>query len=147
MEAKQTTATSLCSITPVRETEGAPKVGIYSLPVELVETILREAQKRKKQKENEWLVAIVCRSVCKQWRSLLPSPDLEARREDSYPFVVSAVRAGSISLLQWVLDHGAELADDTCTKAAMGGQVEVLKWLRANGCPWQEYVCRIQWTL
>ena len=28
-----------------------------------------------------------------------------------------------------------------CEKAAARGDVEVLKWLRAEGCPWGETVC------
>ena len=28
----------------------------------------------------------------------------------------------------------------TCSKAARGGHLEVLKWARANGCPWDEVI-------
>jgi hypothetical protein len=31
--------------------------------------------------------------------------------------------------------------EDTCTNAAEGGHLEVLKWLRENGCPWDEKTC------
>ncbi len=30
-----------------------------------------------------------------------------------------------------------------CNFAAMNGQIETLKWARANGCYWDEYTCRI----
>ena len=29
-----------------------------------------------------------------------------------------------------------------CPAAAKGGHLEVLKWLRENGCPWDEETCR-----
>ena len=28
--------------------------------------------------------------------------------------------------------------EDTCSYAAYGGHLEVLKWARLNGCPWDE---------
>ena len=30
-----------------------------------------------------------------------------------------------------------------CTEAAGGGQLEVLQWARANGCPWDNHTCRM----
>ena len=163
MDAEQsTTATSRYS-SKAREIEGeAPKVGFHSLPVELVEIILRAAQKKRKRKESAWLVAIVCRSVCKQWRNLLPSPTLEATQ---YRFDCVAARTGSFTLLRWVLNHGVYLSTHACKEAAMGGSLEmltwlnskglnletcyyaakkkgnleILKWAREQGCPWAEY--------
>ena len=38
----------------------------------------------------------------------------------------------------------------TCSYAAEGGHLEVLKWLRENGCPWNKYTCSYaarRWTL
>ena len=32
----------------------------------------------------------------------------------------------------------------TCAYAAEGGHLEVLKWARENGCPWDEYTCELQ---
>jgi len=29
----------------------------------------------------------------------------------------------------------------TCYYAAGGGHLEMLKWLRSEGCPWDEYIC------
>ena len=31
--------------------------------------------------------------------------------------------------------------EKTCEHAAKGGQLEILKWLRANGCPWNKWTC------
>jgi len=30
---------------------------------------------------------------------------------------------------------------DTCRGAAFGGHLEVLRWARANGCPWNWFKC------
>ena len=35
--------------------------------------------------------------------------------------------------------HGA--AKGTCANAALGGQLEALKWLRERDCPWVEATC------
>ena len=35
--------------------------------------------------------------------------------------------------------------DEGCQFAAEGGHLEVLKWLRAEGCPWDEWACA--WAL
>ena len=29
----------------------------------------------------------------------------------------------------------------TCAEAALYGKLEILKWLRTNGCPWDKRVC------
>ena len=31
--------------------------------------------------------------------------------------------------------------ENTCPSATKGGHLEVLKWLRANGCPWDKWTC------
>ena len=31
--------------------------------------------------------------------------------------------------------------EETCYFAAEGGQLETLKWLRQEGCPWDIYMC------
>ena len=36
--------------------------------------------------------------------------------------------------------------EDTCTDAAQGGHLEVLKWSRENGCPWNIVVVRAHAT-
>ena len=41
----------------------------------------------------------------------------------------------------------------TCAYAAIGRHLEVLKWLRANGCPWDWQTCiyangaTLEWTI
>ena len=41
-------------------------------------------------------------------------------------------------MLKWARANGCPWDEGTCAYAAMGGHLEVLKWARENGCPWDE---------
>ncbi len=49
-----------------------------------------------------------------------------------------AAEAGQIYVLQWLHANGCPWDEMTCAGAALGGNLEVLQWARANGCPWDE---------
>ena len=44
-------------------------------------------------------------------------------------------------MLKWLRAEGCPWDVEVCTRAAGGGHLEVLKWLRAEGCPWDEHKC------
>jgi hypothetical protein len=50
------------------------------------------------------------------------------------------VQGGHLEVLQWLRANGCPWDEHTCMCAAAYDRLEVLKWARANGCPW----CR--WT-
>jgi hypothetical protein len=70
-----------------------------------------------------------------------------------------AAAVGATALMQWAKDekslpkrrsthvpdhvyHGPRLClRDACSLAACGGNLEVLKWLRRTGCPWDQWAC------
>lgn len=43
---------------------------------------------------------------------------------------------GHLNVITWALDHGFHLTRLTCYYAAVGGQLDTLKWLRDQCCPW-----------
>jgi len=45
---------------------------------------------------------------------------------------------GHLEVLKWARENGCPWDEDTCAGAAEGGHLEVLKWARENGCPWDE---------
>ena len=45
---------------------------------------------------------------------------------------------GHLEVLKWARANGCPWDGDTCTYAAEGGHLDVLKWLCANGCPPRE---------
>tara|TARA_B110000046_G_scaffold93492_1_gene101435 strand:- start:44 stop:256 length:213 start_codon:yes stop_codon:yes gene_type:complete len=42
---------------------------------------------------------------------------------------------GHLEVLKWARANGCPWDEDTCEAAAEGGQLEVLEWAVANGCP------------
>ena len=56
----------------------------------------------------------------------------------------NAAKGGSVDLLAWVRDQGCPMDEETCSAAAFCGQLETLWWLRSLDppCPWiKEYMC------
>ena len=45
---------------------------------------------------------------------------------------------GQLEVLQWARAHGCPCDEKTCAYAARNGHLAVLQWARANGCPWDE---------
>jgi len=52
-----------------------------------------------------------------------------------------AAGGGHLEVLKWARGEGCPWNERTCAAAAEGGHLEVLKWARARGCPWDEDTC------
>ena len=48
-----------------------------------------------------------------------------------------ATGSGNLELVRWLRGEGCPWDDWTCDKAVEYGRVEVLRWARENGCPWR----------
>ena len=48
---------------------------------------------------------------------------------------------GNLELLQFLRAKGCPWDEDTCLNAAKNGQLECLKYAHENGCPWDEITC------
>ena len=53
----------------------------------------------------------------------------------------AAARSGQLEELKVLRENGCPWDANTCSGAARGGNIEVLQWARANGCPWDKYTC------
>ena len=51
-----------------------------------------------------------------------------------------AARGGNLELVQWLRGEGCPWDWQTCYMAVDQGRVEVLRWVRENGCPWDAHV-------
>ena len=47
-----------------------------------------------------------------------------------------ATEYGNLEVIKWLKENGCPWDTRTCTFAALNGHLEVLKWLKENGCPW-----------
>jgi len=81
---------------------------------------------------------IVCRSVCRRWRDLLPAPSADQRER----FAPLAARKGWLNILRWAQGNGCTLSSAICSKAAEGGHLDVIMWARENECTWDHETCR-----
>ncbi|CAB9521857.1 ankyrin repeat protein [Seminavis robusta] len=45
---------------------------------------------------------------------------------------------GQLEILKWARENGCPWNEDTCEMASSGGYLEVLKWAREHGCPEEE---------
>ena len=52
-----------------------------------------------------------------------------------------AAEGGHVLVLRWLRLQGCPMNEWTCAYAAKGGHLETLKWLRDRGCPWNDRVC------
>lgn len=53
-----------------------------------------------------------------------------------------ASRSGHLDILKWAREKGCPWDHMTCRAAAEGGHSEVLQWARQNGCPWDSSTTR-----
>jgi hypothetical protein len=44
-------------------------------------------------------------------------------------------------VLKWARANGCPWDENTCSSAAEGGHLGILKWARENDCPWNEETC------
>ena len=50
-----------------------------------------------------------------------------------------AARGGHLEVLKWARENGCPWDEHTCTYAAEGGHLDVLQWALENGCPWTRH--------
>ena len=55
----------------------------------------------------------------------------------------TAAGNGHFEILKWARANGCPWNAATCAAAAGNGYHEILKWARANGCPWDEVTCAV----
>ena len=53
----------------------------------------------------------------------------------------SATAGGNLDVLKWCRANGFRWDSWTCDFAALGGHLEMLKWARENGCEWDSWTC------
>eukprot|EP00904_Undaria_pinnatifida_P007971 jgi/Undpi1/4303/HiC_scaffold_17.g07669.m1 len=56
----------------------------------------------------------------------------------------NAVARGRLEMIQWALGALGQYSgwrESLCMAAAAGGSLRILKWARANGCPWDHFTC------
>ncbi|WZN59355.1 ankyrin repeat protein [Chloropicon roscoffensis] len=76
-------------------------------------------------------------------RSKARGTDESARARWGEDAVEQAAKGGHLEVVQWLRQNGCPWNSTTCYLAAKGGHLDVLKWLRDQDppCPWNEETC------
>ena len=55
----------------------------------------------------------------------------------------TAAETGRKDIIQWAIEtQGLAWAKEICDGAALGGHIDLIKWLLEQGCPWDDTVCQ-----
>ena len=75
----------------------------------------------------------VCRFVCRLWKGLLPSPS----QHNVLPldFAAAVSLEGNLPLLRWARANRCPWGPNAIAAAASGGHLDLIKWASENGCP------------
>ena len=87
------------------------------------------------------VAAVMDRLLLRQPLSTFPVPAWLAGWPARVSAGVQVARAGQLRVLQWMQAHGCPLNAQMCLAAAEAGQLPVLRWLRANNCEWDAGIC------
>jgi hypothetical protein len=68
--------------------------------------------------------------------STLKHLHLQGRLKHKQLLCAAAAGAGQLVMLRWVHANGCPWDEYKCAYAAGFGHLEMLQWSRANGCPW-----------
>src|SRR5437868_7019190 len=80
------------------------------------------------------LFYLPARFVCRRFRDLLPLS--QQTRRQARDFCKLAAADGYLNLIKWARANGCPWKKGICAYAAEGGHLEVLQWARTNGCDW-----------
>ncbi len=53
----------------------------------------------------------------------------------------STVTSGNLEVVKWLRERGCPWNESACTYAVWNNHIDILKWLRQQGCPWSTWVC------
>ncbi len=88
--------------------------------------------------EEAYCMTLVLRETCKRLNELVGKARWPTARTRIYDY---PAEKGYLSLIKWLRANGAPCDEWTCCWAANSGCIETLKWLRANGAPWNILAC------
>jgi hypothetical protein len=75
------------------------------------------------------------------YKLLKRGPEISWVTESFQRICTSAASGGHLEIIRWARREGLPWDDFTPSEAAKGGHLECLKWLRENGCPLRPLVC------
>ena len=80
-------------------------------------------------------------AVMKGYLSTLKHMHSRGRLSRKKDLCEDAARGGHLEVLKWARANDCPWDEWTCAEAAENGHLEVLQWARENGCPWDDETC------
>ena len=76
-------------------------------------------------------------------RSKARGTDESSRARWSVEAVEQAAKGGHLEVVQWLRQNGCPWSSRTCYRVAERGHLDILKWARSQGppCPWDLWTC------
>jgi hypothetical protein len=117
------------------EEEGREGSRMDALPDEMLEAVLLATYMRDANPSAAALVPLLF--VCRSWYAIV-HPHASRFAET----MEWAVGEGRLALVEWLEDNDCPFDNRRlCGIAAAGGHLEVLRWAREKGCPWNKWTC------
>ena len=101
-------------------------------------TSAKEEERRTRRIMNAAALHGHLKEVLKKWKD--PKP-IRQKILFGVQTCASAALGGCLELLMWLRDNGCPWNASTCSNAALGGHLEVLKYAHEKGCKWNALTC------
>ena len=76
--------------------------------------------------------------TCKEFNVFVPAGVKGLQRSTACSMTADQ---GDLDVLKWLHENGCPWDADTCSRAVRGCHIDVLKYLHENGCPWDRVAC------
>ena len=99
--------------------------------------------KRFNTTEDECVTSVIKVAAYHGYVDVLESdmPEEKKLRLMNVRTVCFAALGGRLEVLKWLRSEGCPWDESACAGAAQGGHLETLQWLRSEGCPWDKNAC------
>jgi len=82
---------------------------------------------------------VIISRVCKTWHIILNSFYKDFRKKPN--FIGRAAKLGYLNVIKWARENGCPWDDRVCSTAALKGYLNIVIWARENGCSWNNRTC------
>jgi hypothetical protein len=114
-------------------------IHINSIPFEILGIIMNECEE----------YSFVSQFICKHWKEtykylIQPEWNKEIQKREGKKTRITLFDKISLSFLKWVVNDvkGKDnITRRSMNRAAFIGDLEMIKWLKKQGCPWDEWTC------
>jgi hypothetical protein len=90
----------------------------------------------------DWVMKIFGKNEYLQSNDFEIADITEIAIANDFDIIAIATRAGNLNFMRHIKKYYNYKWDErTCSSAAEGGHLELLKWLKKNGCPWNSHTC------